>query len=146
MLKEGEGHKGNERYSGFVVDFLEALSKEVNFKYHIQLVDKLSTAELKSEYENLQKQLTDGVSVERFVAGLRVSTSARARSTKPGRGCFISAPIRVHYAAAFATRCESVTFCPNRLPVCATKFRLASHAFFACLAGCDGCPAVRFAL
>ena len=55
---------GNDRFEGFCIDLLEAISKIVNFKYEFHLVHdgKYGTTNKDGEWDGMIREILDGVS------------------------------------------------------------------------------------
>lgn len=66
MLKKSEETlHGNDRFEGFCVDLLHAMSEMINFKYEFHIVgDKMyGTTDKNNEWDGMIREILDGVSV-----------------------------------------------------------------------------------
>jgi ionotropic kainate glutamate receptor 4 len=65
MLKDNhEELEGNDKFQGFCVEMLDAISKSIGFRYKIQLVEdgKYGVPDELGHWNGMVKELIDGVS------------------------------------------------------------------------------------
>ena len=78
---DGQTLTGNDRFHGFSVDVIRALSAVLNFRYELYVVDnERSTRKTPSVEDKVVRELTEGVSMSLILPLIRSCPSIRSGS------------------------------------------------------------------